>query len=295
MTAAIEIDDVSKIYPRAWHRPPKQALSGVSFEVAAGETFGFIGQNGAGKSTLIKILVGVLQPTAGRVRVFGCETRQPESRLRLGFVPENPSLQDHLTPTEILQMALHLHGLKLPDERAYCRNWLQRFDLGAVANMPLRGFSKGMLQRTALAHALAIQPRLLILDEPLSGLDPVGRKEVVDILDEYKRDGGTLFFSSHVLYDVERIADRFGLIHGGKLLTIRSPGDVVAGQSERYQLRFRRPGETEGQQTSVLAGALAAEVDRLLSEGCFIQEVKPERSLEAVFFSTIAGEPSQAR
>ncbi len=290
MAAAIEIQNVGKIYPRAWHRPPKQALADVSFSVEAGETFGFIGQNGAGKSTLIKILVGVLRPTAGSVRIFGGETQQPESRRGLGFVPENPSLQDHLTPLELLQMALRLHRLQVPDERSHCLRWLERFDLAAVCNMPLRGFSKGMMQRTALAHAMVIQPRLLILDEPLSGLDPVGRKDVIDILEEYKQGGGTLFFSSHVLYDVERIADRFGLIHGGKLLAIQSPAEVVAGQAERFVLRYRRAGLGGVMQSTVAAAALSSEIDRLLADGCYLQEVKPELSLESVFFRTIAGE-----
>lgn len=292
MTVAIEITNVDKTYPRAWHRPPKQALADVSFSVEAGETFGFIGQNGAGKSTLIKILVGVLRPTTGQVRIFGDETRDPASRKGLGFVPENPSLQEHLTPMELLQMAVRLHRMQVPDERGHCLRWLERFALADVRDMPLRGFSKGMMQRTALAHAMVIRPRLLILDEPLSGLDPVGRKDVVDILEEYKHEGGTLFFSSHVLYDVERIADRFGLIHGGKLLAIQSPAEVVAGQAERFVLHYRRAGVAGVMQNTVAAIALSAEIDKLLAEGCYLQEVKPELSLESVFFRTIAGEQS---
>lgn len=290
MTPAIEIDSVSKVYPRAWHRPPKQALSEVSFSVDAGETFGFIGQNGAGKSTLIKILVGVLRPSAGVVHLFGCETRQPESRFRLGFVPENPSLPEHLTPLEILRMSLRLHRVKRDGADAHCLQWLERFDLGAVANTPLRGFSKGMLQRTALAHAMVISPRLLILDEPLSGLDPVGRKDVVDILKEYKESGGTLFFSSHVLYDVERIADRFGLIHGGRLRTIRSPADILAGQSDKFIVRYRQNGGGAGQQIAVAADALPGELERLHSDGYHLQEVRPELSLESIFFSAITAD-----
>lgn len=287
MNAAIEIQEVSKTFPRSWHRQPKRALSDVSFDIAAGETFGFIGQNGAGKSTLIKILVGALRPTEGRVRIYGKDTGQAESRLGLGFVPENPSLPDYLTPMEILRMAVGLHRLVLDDVDRHCRAWLERFDLLSVAESPLRGFSKGMQQRTALAHALAVRPRILILDEPLSGLDPVGRKDVVDILHEYKRGGGTLFFSSHVLYDVERIADRFGLIHGGRLLTIRSPGDVVADQSERYVIRFRRSHAALAEQEVVPAKDLANALQRFVADGCHIQEVKPERTLEAVFFSAI--------
>jgi ABC-2 type transport system ATP-binding protein len=290
LSPAIEIANLSKIYPRTWRRPSKQALQNVSFKVDVGETFGFVGQNGAGKSTLIKILVGALRPTNGSVRLFGRDTETPESRMRLGFVPENPSLPDHLTPLEILRMARRMHRLESADSESHCKQWLRRFDLSSVENAPLRGFSKGMLQRTALAHAMVIAPRLLILDEPLSGLDPVGRKDVVDILQEYKESGGTLFFSSHVLYDVERIADRFGLIHGGRLLTIRSPSEILAGQTDRFVVRYRRNDGGAGQQIVVGAEELPMELSRLRGEGFYLQEVKPELSLESVFFKAISGD-----
>ncbi|WP_291991047.1 ABC transporter ATP-binding protein [Candidatus Accumulibacter sp. ACC007] len=296
MSVAIAVDAIRKSYAGAWRRPAREALKGISLSIAAGETFGFIGPNGAGKSTLIKILVGALRPSAGSASIFGRDVREPEARRGLGFVPENPSLQDFLSPYEVLLMGLRLHGLRFSDERKHCMHWLERFDLAAVADNRLRGFSKGMLQRTALAHALAIQPRLLILDEPLSGLDPVGRKDVVDILDEYRGQGGTLFFSSHVLHDVERIADRFGLIHRGQLLTIRSPQELVADQADRYLLRYRggtpiahcvelRPGLYGGHARAAELPALIAEV---LACGGVLQEVEASVSLETAFFRTIA-------
>ena len=296
MNQAIHIEAIHKTYPRAWRRPPKEALKGISLTIDAGETFGFIGPNGAGKSTLIKILIGAMRPTTGSATIFACDVRNPEARRGLGFVPESPSLQDHLTPYEILRMGLRLHGLRLDDERQHCLHWLERFDLTAVADSRLRGFSKGMLQRTALAHALAIQPRLLILDEPLSGLDPVGRKDVVDILDEYRRQGGTLFFSSHVLYDVERIADRFGLIHHGELLTIRSPQEIAAGQADRYVLRYRGnaavKGGSEVRPGLYACDASVADLPALIAEvhacGGILQSVEASVSLESVFFRTIS-------
>jgi ABC-2 type transport system ATP-binding protein len=295
MSSVIEIQDIRKTYPAAWRKPAKEALKGVSLSIEEGETFGFIGPNGAGKSTLIKILIGALLPTGGAARLFGCDVRDPEARRGLGFVPENPSLQDFLTPYEILLMGLRLHGTVVTDERAHCLAWLERFDLGAVADNPLRGFSKGMMQRTALAHALAIKPRLLILDEPLSGLDPVGRKDVVDILDAYRRGGGTLFFSSHVLHDVERIADRFGLIHRGELLTIRSPQEIVADQADRYTVRYRGDlaiaGGVEVRKglyaIDTCASQLADVVCQVQSSGSNIQDVLPAVSLETVFFKAI--------
>jgi len=296
MTTAIEIEHLRKIYFPGWRKPEKNALCDVSLSIREGETFGFIGPNGAGKSTLIKILIGTLRPTAGHASLFGMDVGNPLARKGLGFVPENPSLQDFLTPYEILLMGLRFHQTVVLDERAHCLSWLTRFGLASVADSPLRGFSKGLLQRTALAHALAIRPRMLILDEPLSGLDPVGRKDVVDILGEYRREGGTLFFSSHVLHDVESIADRFGLIHRGKLLTIRSPQEVVADQADRYVLRYRGNAANDGE-APVRAGLHVLEVSapelpqviaNIQADGAILQDVRPKASLEAVFFKAIA-------
>lgn len=299
MNPVIEIENIRKTYAGGWRKSAKEALKGVSLTIGLGETFGFIGPNGAGKSTLIKILVGTLLPTAGNARVFGRDVADPEARRGMGFVPENPSLQDFLTPYEILLMGLRLHGVRVDSERRHCMGWLERFDLATVANSPLRSFSKGMMQRTALAHALAIKPRLLLLDEPLSGLDPVGRKDVVDILDEYRKDGGTLFFSSHVLHDVERIADRFGLIHKGELLTIRSPQEIVADQADRYLLHYRASLPVDASQElraglfvlEVGADELASMLMRVQAAGGVVQEVKPKVSLETVFFRTIGSSP----
>lgn len=295
MSLSIEVDSVRKTYAGGWRKPAKEALKGISLDIDAGETFGFIGPNGAGKSTLIKILIGALQPTAGSARIFGLDVGNPQARSGLGFVPENPSLQDFLTPYEILLMGLRLHGVRVDSERKHCMAWLERFDLATVADSPLRSFSKGMTQRTALAHALAIRPRLLILDEPLSGLDPVGRKDVVDILDEYRYSGGSLFFSSHVLYDVERIADRFGLIHRGELMTIRSPQEIVADQSDQYVLRYRGESRIAGS-VEVRAGVFALDVSAadlahivsmIQSAKGIVQDIQPKVSLETVFFRTI--------
>ncbi len=206
MTRAIAIHDLRKTYPRRWASPPFEALKGVSLEVAQGEVFGFIGPNGAGKSTLIKILTGVMRASQGEAALFGRAVADPAARQGLGYVPENPSLPEYLTPLEILDMGIRLHRVAVPDRRAHALRWLERFGLAEVANKTVRAFSKGMAQRTALAHALAVQPRLLILDEPLSGLDPIGRREVVDILADYRKAGGTIFLTSHVLHDVERLA-----------------------------------------------------------------------------------------
>jgi ABC-2 type transport system ATP-binding protein len=292
---AIVIQEVTKIFPRTWRTPPFEALKGISLSVADGESFGFIGANGAGKSTTIKILLDILRPTCGQVRVFGREVFDPLSRERLGYVPENPSLHDYLTPLEVLRMGLKLQRIELPDATAHCMHWLDRLGLTDVANKYIRGFSKGMVQRTAIAHALAIKPRLLILDEPLSGLDPLGRKQVVDILEEYRQAGGTLFFSSHVLYDVERLADRFGLIHNGTLLTIRSPQEIVADQTDCFVVLFQsdivvpdaKPLRANRFEIVVNQHDLPARLAELENVGAKLLEIKPSVSLETVFLHTV--------
>lgn len=299
---AIDVRDLRKTYPRRWASPAFEALKGVSLTVSENEVFGFIGPNGAGKSTLIKVLTGVMRPTAGKASLFGVDVTRSESRAGLGYVPENPSLPDYLTPLEILEMGVTLHRRQVPGRRRHCLQWLERFGLGGVAGKVVRGFSKGMAQRTALAHALAVQPRLLVLDEPLSGLDPIGRRDVVDILSEYREQGGTIFLTSHVLHDVERLADRFGMIHRGRLVAVRSPNDVVGGE-EYVTVRSlgsealrgfvaesggRWIGEVRRDELWVALDALRAANHRLI-------EVKPTLSLESAFFRLVGqGEEAPA-
>lgn len=245
MTSAIRLESVKKTY-RVGFNKKFEALKGISLDIQAGEAFGFVGQNGAGKSTTIKILTGALQPSAGTAELFGTTVDRHTARVGVGYVPENPYLYDYLTPLEVLLMGARLHKVQAADLKQHCMEWLERFSIAHVANKRIRGFSKGMTQRTALAHAFAVQPRLLILDEPLSGLDPVGRREVVDIMGEYKRQGGTLFFSSHVLHDVELLADRFGLIHKGELRAVQTPAEILAADRGELVIRFRATRALEG-------------------------------------------------
>jgi len=297
MNVAISVINLRKTYPRSWASPPFEALKGISLSIDAGETFGFVGPNGAGKSTAIKILTGVMSPSEGTASLFGVDVSDPESRRGLGYVPENPSLPDYLTPLEILSMGLELHRRRPANARAHCMKWLARFSLAEVANKVVRGFSKGMAQRTALAHAMAVEPRLLILDEPLSGLDPIGRREVVDILSEYRQQGGTIFLTSHVLHDVERLADRFGLIHKGELRAVRTPGELV-GEDERVLVRTAGAGAVLAGMQAEPGGRWVIEVPRpqlwetlraLEAAGHLLIEIKPTLSLETAFLNLVKG------
>ena len=296
MTAAISAINLSKTYPRNWKSPPLQAVKEVSFEVTEGEVFGFIGPNGAGKSTTIKILTGATTATTGSISIYGVDASSPLARHGMGYVPENPSLPDYLSPIELLIMSLDVNKVKVVDQQRHCMQWLERFSLGHVANKLMRGFSKGMLQRTALAHGLASNPRLLILDEPLSGLDPIGRRDVVEILAEFKANGGCIFLTSHVLHDVERLADRFGLIHRGELKTIAHPNDLI-GVDEEVTIRSLGHQPVRGMMWEsndrwhgkCARNALWPLMHDLEKAGHCIIEVKPTLNLETAFLKFVEG------
>lgn len=267
-----------------------QAVKALDLDVAEGEAFGFIGANGAGKSTTIKMIMDIIRPDSGVIEVFGTASVDRQARLGVSYVPENPYLYDYMTPREILQMAVLQHGLKVPDVKAHCMHWLEVFDIAHAANKRVRNLSKGMTQRTALAHALVSKPRMLILDEPLSGLDPIGRKDVVDVLRAYRETGGTLFFTSHVLHDVESIADHYGLIAKGELVVERSAMEI-ARDSPLLTLEVLCEGALEGYThqgkhrwlRDIAREDLWAELKRLELLAVQILAMKPKLNLEAVF------------
>nr|WP_269137689.1 ABC transporter ATP-binding protein [Pseudomonas sp. MMS21 TM103] len=273
-----------------------QALRDVSLRVTEGEVFGFVGPNGAGKSTTIKVMLDLINDYSGHVTLYGTSSRDPKSREGIAYVPETPALYEQFTPLEVLRMALSMYGIRRRDEKAWCMSWLERFSVAENASRRIRELSKGNVQRVALAHAMVVQPKLLVLDEPLSGLDPVGRKDVVDILNEYKNQGGAIFFTSHVLHDVERIADRFGFINKGELLTVRSPRELAAERADYMLVRFNaehaiapgtrqlRDGEFECELTQA---ALPAFIVQLNQVGGHLLTVKPAVSLESVFFKIL--------
>lgn len=269
----------------------------VSLDVNAGEVFGFIGPNGAGKSTTIKIMLDVIADYDGDVRIFGVSSRLAASRKGVAYVPESPALYEQFTPMEVLRMGLGMYGIQRSDADKWCMGWLERFSIANTAKRRIRELSKGTVQRVALAHAMAVSPQLLVLDEPLSGLDPIGRKDVVEILLEFKQQGGAIFFTSHVLHDVERIADRFGLIHKGELRAVRAPSELV-GEDERVLVRSQGATAVAGMSPEP-GGRWMLEVARpelwsllrsLEVAGHVIVEIKPTLSLETVFMHVVKGD-----
>lgn len=296
MSTAIQTKSLSKSYrEKPWRQV--HALQGISFEVGEGEAFGFIGPNGAGKTTTIKILTGITRPSTGEAFIFGKPVSDPSSRKGMSYVPENPYLYDYLTPLEILEMGARMHGLKEKSLYNHCMQWLERFDVAHVAKKQVRLFSKGMTQRVALAHALASKPRLLILDEPLSGLDPIGRRQVSDILMEYHKDGGTIFFSSHILHDVERLADRFGIVHKGVLRAVNTPLELGVIAPSNYLILSE--GSTPLENASAQPGnrwlqkadgdLLWTALEKVEKAGHRLIEAKPEgTSLEQAFLQYVS-------
>ena len=221
---AIEVKDIHKTYNKGFKS--FKALDGVSFTVEKGSAFGFVGANGAGKSTAIKVMLDLIRADSGQVLINGVDSRDASSRFKVAFMPENPSLNEYLTPLEILKLGINLHNIDVPSVDIYCMEWLEKLGIAHAANKNIRQMSKGMAQRTGLAHSLACQPEVLILDEPLSGLDPVGRVDVVDLLENFCVNGGTLLFTSHVLHDVERIADGFTLIDSGRIKSTKTKQEM---------------------------------------------------------------------
>lgn len=227
-TNVIQFDHVTKQYRQDLGREKPKALSDLSFCVKQGEVFGIIGPNGAGKSTALKILMGFISHDSGTVTLSGHHPAQPVSHSSVGFLPENPCLYDNLTVIDHLRFAGRLCSMGKKDIRKRSEELLEMVDLLHVTKLPIRRYSKGMTQRAALAYALFHEPEVLILDEPMSGLDPLGRQLVVDIIRDYNVKGNTILFCSHILTDVERICSRIAVMDKGKLAAALTPSELAS-------------------------------------------------------------------
>jgi ABC-2 type transport system ATP-binding protein len=307
--AAIEIENLSKEYPFGFlHLKKKTSLEGLTMQVQDGEVFGFLGPNGAGKSTTIKLLMGIIFPTAGTARILGKSIDDISMHRDIGYLPEQPYFYDYLTAAEVLDYFARFHGLTETDRRERVQRMLQKVGLETAKKIQLRKYSKGMLQRVGLAQAILHDPRVIILDEPMSGLDPVGRREVRDIILDLKRAGHTILFSTHILSDAEMLCDRVGVIVGGKLRGVGTPGEIVGVQSSGMEILFEVSGtaaaesllrratqtgdryriQVQDQELYTVMDELRAMQAKVLA----VSQVKP--SLEEYFMNLVEADRAQA-
>jgi len=215
--ALIEIDSLTKVFKKEFSRKKICALNSLTLTINEGEVFGFLGPNGAGKSTTIKLLLNLIRPTSGSLSIMGRNSSEKSVRKLIGYLPENPFFYDHLSAKELLWFGGRSCGMDSRIIRERTLSLLEELELIHAMKRPLRSYSKGMVQRAGLALALIHDPKILILDEPMSGLDPMGRKKVFDLIFRLKNNGKTVFFSSHILHDIERLCDRAAILINGNL------------------------------------------------------------------------------
>jgi ABC-2 type transport system ATP-binding protein len=271
--AAIEILDLEKRYLVGfWHKRPKLALRPLRLTIEEGEVFGFLGPNGAGKTTTLKLLMGLVFPTAGSARILGMEMDDPRVKSQVGFLPEQPYFYDHLSAKELLTYYAQLSGVPAKGRSARVEQVLSRVGLNDSAGVQLRKFSKGMMQRVGLAQAILHDPKVVFLDEPMSGLDPMGRREVRDLIHELRHEGKTVFFSTHILSDAEALCDRVGVIQAGELRGVGAVAELTSQSQGKIEIIFLAQ--------SVPAGLLSLGAEGRIS-GDMVNAVLPEAQQDA--------------
>ncbi|MGB9232910.1 MAG: ABC transporter ATP-binding protein [Terriglobales bacterium] len=237
--AAIEILDLEKTYRVGfWHKRPKLALRPLRLTINEGEVFGFLGPNGAGKTTTLKLLMGLATPTGGTARILGMAIDDPRVRAQIGFLPEQPYFYEHLTARELLVYYAQLSGVPAKQRSARVAAMLSRVGLEESAGLQLRKYSKGMLQRVGLAQAILHDPKVVFLDEPMSGLDPMGRREVRELIQQLRSEGKTVFFSTHILSDAEALCDRVAVINRGELRGAGAVADLTRQAHGKVEIIF---------------------------------------------------------
>jgi len=234
---AIDILGLEKTYSVGfWRKKPRCALKPLHLRVEEGEIFGFLGPNGAGKTTTLKMLMGLVYPTAGSAKILGMDINDQRMKAQIGFLPEQPYFYDYLTAGELLNYYGRLSGMPPKERERKVREVLERVGLPDVLRVQLRKFSKGMLQRVGIAQAILHDPRIVFFDEPMSGLDPMGRREVRDLMEELKHEGKTVFFSTHILSDAEALCDRVAIIHLGELRSVGAVADLTSSVEGKIEL-----------------------------------------------------------
>jgi ABC-2 type transport system ATP-binding protein len=278
MSVAIRTEELTKDYPVGfWRKKPYRALDRLTLEIGCGEVFGFLGPNGAGKTTTLKLLMQLAYPTSGRAEILGRPVGDVGVRRRLGYLPENPYFYDYLTAEELLTYFASLFGYTREERRRRVERLLDEVDLGAERRLQLRKFSKGMLQRVGIAQALVNDPEVIFLDEPMSGLDPLGRREVRALILRLRDEGRTIFFSSHILADAEALCSRVGVIVGGRLTAIGALGDMLAFEVRGWELVVAGvgPGTLERVRSQVRRATV-------ISDGRYALDLAPDVAPEQV-------------
>jgi ABC-2 type transport system ATP-binding protein len=275
------------------------AVHEVSFEVRRGEIFGFLGPNGAGKTTTIKMLMGLIRPTSGHAEILGRPVPSRQAKQEVGFLPESPYFYDYLTGMELLDLMGRLCGLDARERRRRGGELLERVGLSAAKDRALRKYSKGMLQRVGLAQALINDPHLVVLDEPMSGLDPIGRKEIRDLILSLREEGRTVLFSTHILSDVELLCDRVAMVVGGRLRDEGPLDQLLSPRLLHTEVVFEREGAKEAQRFAPDVDVDAA-LREALNAGKRVVSVTPRReSLEDLFVREVqqgeAAKPAEAK
>jgi ABC-2 type transport system ATP-binding protein len=300
--AAIETFGLAKdYYVGFWRKKQKQALKPLTLSVEEGEVFGYLGPNGAGKTTTLKLLMGLMYPSAGSARILGRPLDDREMKAQIGFLPEQPYFYDHLTATELLNYYAQLSEVDAKDRTRRVDAVLHRVGLPEAKNTQLRKYSKGMLQRVGIAQAIVHDPKLVFLDEPMSGLDPIGRHEVRDLMQVLKDEGKTIFFSTHILSDAEALCDRVAVLNQGEVRGISVVADLVKEVSGQVEIVFqgtnaakaleklatcRVAGETA---RAVLPASLAdTAIDAIRNNGGKVISMTPvRRTLEEYFLQKV--------
>src|SRR5580700_8876237 len=239
---AIEILGLEKTYSVGfWRKRPRRALSPLHLTVEDGEIFGFLGPNGAGKTTTLKMLMGLVFPTSGTARILGRDWTDPSVKAQIGFLPEQPYFYDYLTAHELLEYYGQLSGVPAKHRKQRVEQVLDQVGLRDVKGVQLRKFSKGMLQRVGIGQAILHDPKLVFFDEPMSGLDPMGRREVRDLMEQLKHEGKTVFFSTHILSDAEALCDRVAVIHKGELRGVGAVEDLTSSVQGKVEVIWQGP------------------------------------------------------
>jgi ABC-2 type transport system ATP-binding protein len=237
MPPAIQIEELTKDYAIGfWRKRPYRALDRLSLAIEPGEVFGFLGPNGAGKTTTLKLLMQLIFPSSGRAEILGQPVGHVATRQRIGYLPENPYFYDYLTAEELLEYFAQLFGYDLTDRRKRVAALLDKVGIGAERRLQLRKFSKGMVQRVGIAQALINDPEVIFLDEPMSGLDPLGRRDVRNLILHLRDQGRTVFFSSHILADAEALCSRVAVVAGGRLAASGRLSDILAFEVRGWEL-----------------------------------------------------------